>query len=68
MKRKLTYEEIQSLIAQEDECGVNNLLQELFSSGKDNTTTLGKHVNVLGTFNEKKELMDYEVIVLKKEK
>ena len=30
MKRELTPEEVQGIIKQEDECGMNTLLQELF--------------------------------------
>jgi len=31
MKRQLTAKEIEKLIKEEDECGVNTLLQELFN-------------------------------------
>jgi len=31
MKRELTAEEVQRIVKEEDECGVNTLLQELFN-------------------------------------
>ena len=65
MKRKLTYEKVCDIIDFEDSCGINNCLQELFMYGENNETILGKHVDVIGDFNDKEELGDYEVIKLK---
>lgn len=69
MKRELTYNEIQNLIKQEDDCGINTLLQEILSyTNKEGTVILGKHIKVIGEFNEKNELGKYEVSLIKKEK
>ena len=65
MKRELTFEEIQGIIEMEDRCGVNNLLQEIFSTSNEQEIQVGKHYKVLCDINEKGELGDYEVINLK---
>jgi hypothetical protein len=69
MKRPLTYEEVNKLIAQEDQCGINNCLQEIFSiePRTPHKYEMGIDYNVIGDFNEQGELGDYEVIDLTKE-
>lgn len=63
MKRVLAYQEVCDIIDFEDMCGVNNLLQELFSFEKH--IILGKNLEVIGDFNEKGELGEYQVNVLR---
>ena len=64
MKRELTYEEIFWIIDFEDRCGINNLLQEIFSTTNEQEIKLGKHYKVLCEINDKGELGEYEVINL----
>jgi hypothetical protein len=59
MKRPLTYEEVLSVIDMEDQCGVNQTLQEIFSFG--DKLILGKDIEVIGEFNNKNELGAIEV-------
>ena len=64
MKRELSFKEIEYIIEFEDRCGVNNLLQEIFSTSEEHEFQLGKHYKVLCEVNEKGELGEYEVINL----
>lgn len=62
MKRKLTWDEVQVIIKQEDECGVNNLLQEILSHTKDNKVVLGKDIEVMGEIDKRGLIGAVEVI------
>ena len=66
MKRLLTYQEINDLIEQEDQCGINNCLQGIFciEPKTSHTYELGIDYNVIGDFDEKGSLGNYEVIDL----
>jgi hypothetical protein len=64
MKRELTFQEIEGIIEMEDRCGVNNLLQEIFSTSEGCEFQLGKHYKVLCEINDKGQLGEYEVIKL----
>jgi hypothetical protein len=64
MKRELTYKEIEEIILFEDTCGVNNLIQEIFSAFEEQEIILGKHYKVIADINEKDEISEYEFINL----
>ncbi len=60
--KKLSYDEIIEIIDFEDSCGVNNLLQEIFSYGKDNKTVIDKDVEVIASVDDKGNILDYKVV------
>jgi len=62
MKRKLTWDEIQKIIKQEDECGVQNLIQEILSYTKDNIVVLDKDIEVIGEIDKRGLIGAVEVI------
>ncbi len=64
MKRELEFNEIEFIIKEEDGCGINNLLQEIFSTTNEQEIKLGKHYKVLCEINENGEYGEYEVIKL----
>lgn len=66
MKRELTYQEIQDLIEEEDICGVNDCLQQIFASTGTSVVEHKKDYIVMGEFNNQNRLGEYEVINLNK--
>lgn len=66
MKRQLTYDEIRDIIKEEDRCGVNTLLQEVFACTDGNSVKLGWDCNVIAEFNHYGDLEKYEVIMRNK--
>jgi len=68
MKRKLNYKEVCNVIDDEDKCGVNNLLQEIFSYvDKNNEVKLGEDIDVIGEFDSQGFLGKIEVIKKKEQ-
>lgn len=65
--RKLTYDEVLFIIDQEDQCGVNNLLQEIFSTNEK----IGEGINVMcdvKIVNNRQEFGSYKIVKIKKGK
>jgi len=62
-KRELTYEEVLDIIEFEDKCGVQNLIQYLFS--ERDKAILGKNVKVVAEIDEEGCIGKYEVVELK---
>ena len=62
--RKLTYKEVVEQIEEENMCGVNTLVQDLFAM--QDSGVQSHNIEVIGDFNEQGEILSVEVVEKKK--